>query len=330
MSKQPHDDDPTLTDGKVIDGEVIDGRIVDGDVVDGQIVGDDVTARLAALSLEIDEHPAALGEQLTATLHAIGSEVGEPPTELVDDALADAGRLRRRRYAVTAVAALAALGLSGTAVAASSWGSDGKADRLVASAPVQASPSAAPSPEVLPATAVPSSPAASPSASASASVSAVPAAPPARPGAGAPPVAAPRPAAALTVSYAGASDIGPQVGDPVTYTVAWKDGDGRFFATEANWGDDTSSAPGGAIERCSEVPSPRSGQQKFTHTWTRAGTFRAQLTVSTYDCTTYKLEKKSVPVTVIVTEKPKSPSSPEPSSPTPSSSTPTEPPSPTS
>jgi hypothetical protein len=311
VNKQPHDDDPTFTDGKVIDGEVIDGTIVDGDVVDGQLVDDDLTERLAALSLELDEHPAQLDERMTATLHGIASEAGEPSPELAEAALADAGRLRRRRYAVTAVAALAALGLSGTAVAASSWGSDQQADRLVASAPVQASPSASdPSPEVLPAEAVAPSPVASPSASASAAPEAAPAPAPARPGGAAAPE---RPAAAapLAVRFVSASNNAPVDGDTVTYRVSWSDGDGRFFGTEATWGSNGSATSGGAVDRCSEVPSKRAGTATFRHTWSKPGPHRVRLTVLTYDCASGgDLEKKSAVVTVVVKARPSPPPPP--------------------
>jgi hypothetical protein len=336
VTTQPHDDDPTFTDDTVIDGEVIDGEIVDGevggghraradvfdaDVTDDRFAGDPaddtVTARLAALSAEIDEHPAVLGAPISAALHSIADEAGSPPAEVLEAAVAEGGRLRRRRYAVTAVTALAVLGLSGTAVAATGWDDGGKTDRLVTADPAAppAAQSADPVPSVLAEATTPAGPA--PSATVpGAPRGAAPAVVPARPAA---PGAAPA-AAALTAGYAGADNTSPRVGDIVTYTVSWADGDGRFYATEAVWGNDGSSASGGVMQRCSEVPSKRSGEKRLAHKWTKSGPQRVQLTIDTYDCTTYTLEKKSVWVTVNVADAPRP--SPKPT-PTPSSPSPT-------
>jgi hypothetical protein len=349
VTTQPHDDDPRLTDDTVIDGEVIDGEIVedelaghhrahadvvDADVTDDRFAGDPlddrVTARLAALSAEIDGHPAVLGAPISAVLHSIADEAGSPPAEVLEAAVAEGGRLRRRRYAVTAVAALAVLGLSGTAVAATGWDDGGKTDRLVTAGPA-ASPAAQspePVPSILAETTTPARPA--PSATVpGAPRGSAPAVVPARPAAPARPAgpAAPAPAAAaLSVRYVGADDTSPKVGDTVTYTVSWADGDGRFYATEAVWGNDGSSASGGVMQRCSEVPSKRSGQKRLAHRWTKSGPQRVQLTVDTYDCTTYTLEKKSVWVTVNVAGAPKPPSpEPTPTDPSPSVSASTDP-----
>ena len=308
MSIRPDDDDPTIADGKVIDGEVIDSSIVDTPTAD-----DELTARLRALSMEIDDSPAELGEQTTATLHALAAEAGDPPADLHHAVLAGARRTRRRRYAVTGMTALAVLAISGTVVASVSRASDQGTDRLTAAAPV--------SPMPLPTTdSVIAPPADAPSLTPSASVSAsaghgaVPGAVPARPGA---PAGPGRPAPAPTTTKPQApppaplkvtvitSNTSPTVGQPVTFRLYWEDGDGRFAGTSADW-DEQSDQPGGgsaAIERGCK-PAPGNGVTELQHTFTTAGHHQVKLELLTYDCRSPRLESVMTVVPIEVSPGP--------------------------
>jgi hypothetical protein len=303
------DDDPTIADGLVIDGEVIDSTIVDAPSAD-----DEMTARLHALSMEIDDSPAELGEQTTATLHALAAEAGDPPADLHDVVLAGAQRTRRRRYAMTGMTALAVLAISGTVVAQVGRASDQGTDRLVAAAPRSPAPlpttdSITAPPAATPSRVRPASPAASASIAGIPGIVPAPARPAPAPGTTKPQGPPPAP---LTAS------VSPQsaeaaVGETVTFTVSWKDGDGRYGGSSAAFGDGDVGSGSAVIKRCKEVPSPRTGSVSFDHAWKNPGTYTVTLTVSTYDCATYDLEQRTLTVEVIVPS-PTPPTEPSPTS----------------
>jgi hypothetical protein len=327
--KQPFDDEPTLTDGKVIDGEIVDGEVIED--LDTQVIqGDDLTARLREMSLGIDEPPAELGEERTATLHALAAAAGNPPVDLGDSVVAQAGRARRRRYVITATAAVLALALSGTAVAARNWGDD-STDRLVSAAPQSAEPStgADGTPSVLPSGATSSRSAApTPLAGTDTAVDAVAGVGPlpdqagngsgagsgSGSGAGAgsgsgsggtpstPPSPRPTqgpPAAPLQVQLSPAGTVTTRVGQKVVFVMTWNDGDGRLRGTSADWGDATPGTGGAAEERCSQVPLAGSGEEKLSHTWNNPGRYTVLLTLSTVNCQGV-VEEREFQVTVNV------------------------------
>jgi hypothetical protein len=329
--QQPFDERPTLTDGKIIDGEIVDGEVIedlDTQVIhlDTDDVGEDATAGLRTFSMEIDDPPTELGEERAATLHALAAAAGEPPADLRGEAMAEAHRVRRRRYVVTAVTVLALLGLSGTALA-TGWGSD-KTDRLVTASPGTGDPA----PAVLP-TEVTSTPRASLVPGADTAVDAVAGAPGATAtpggtapgsGAGAPatgggvkPVPTPTPGktqgpppAPLSVTLASEDPVTAEVGQTVEFTVTWDDGDGRRAGANVDWADGSDPGSSAEINRCSQVPSPRSGAEHFSHKWAEAKTYTVTFSVSTHNCSTYALETRSVTVTVVVTDPAPSPSPP--------------------
>jgi hypothetical protein len=304
------DDDPTIANGKVIDGEVIDSSIVDTPTVD-----DELTARLRALSMEIDDSPAELGEQTTATLHALAAEAGDPPPDLHHAVLVGAQRARRRRYAVTGLTALAVLAISGTVVASVSRASDQGTDRLTAAAPHSAMPLPTTDSVIAPPADAPSltpSGSASPSAVASASASGVPGVPGLAPvGPGAPaapgrPAPAPsgtktgRPPAPLRVTVVTVPTSATK-GDVVSFRMYWDDGDGRFGGTSADWNDGSTGEGGGSavIERgCKSGPGK--GVTELQHKFDTVGSFDVVLRLSTYNCTNYKLETATTTVHVDV------------------------------
>jgi hypothetical protein len=306
VSIRPDDDDPTIADGKVIDGEVIDSSIVDTPTPTAD--DDELTARLRALSMEIDDSPAELGEQTTATLHALAAEAGDPPADLHHAVLAGAQRTRRRRYAVTGMTALAVLAISGTVVASVGRASDAPQSPmpLPTTDSVIAPPADAPS--------MTPSGSASPSAVASGSAPGAPAVVPARPGA---PTGPGRPAPAPTGTKTQApppaplkvtvitSNTRPTVGQPVTFRLYWTDGDGRFAGTSADW-DEQSDQPGGgnaAIERGCK-PAPGNGVTELQHTFTTAGPHKVKLELLTYNCHNYRLESVLTVVPVEVSPAP--------------------------
>lgn len=328
MTYRP-DDEPTFTGGRVIEGEL----------VEPPLPGDELTERLEALSREIDEQPPPeQGAEISASLHALAGEAGSPPVGLEHAVIAGARRARRRRLAVTGIAALAVLTFSATAVTARSWGSD-ETDRLVATAPTaDASPTTDPilaPPLVLPSSRV--TPGAGPSASGSPSgspVQGVPGAPPVSgapvtgpagpPGAPAPrPPAspgtttkpAPPPAPLSVIVYV--DDETPDVGQTVTFTFRWSDGDGRFGGTTAEWGDGQ-TGPGGdaAIDRCTQVPSPGSGTTSLSHVFDKAGTYKPKLSLSTYDCKTHRLSETVWLTPTVTVTAPPAPTGPPASPPT--------------
>jgi hypothetical protein len=318
VSIRPDDDDPTIADGKVLDGKVIDGEVIDSAIVDAPLSDDELTARLRALSMEIDDSPAELGEQTTATLHALAAEAGDPPADLHEAVLVGAQRMRRRRYAVTGMTALAVLAISGTVVASVSRASDQGTDRLVAAAPHSASPLPTTDSVIAPPALAPSTLAPTPSASVSGAVSV-------RPTQSSSETQRPR-SAPLVVSVSPGRSVVTE-GKTVTFTVRWKDGDGRFAGSTAVFEGASTGGGAAAIERCHEVPSPRSGSVSFRHKWNDAGTHKATFTVSTYDCATSTLEQRTVTATVTVEPVPSSPPPTSPSAtPSPSSSPATPPP----
>jgi hypothetical protein len=302
------DDDPTIADGKVIDGEVIDSSIVDTPTTD-----DELTARLRALSMEIDDSPAELGEQTTATLHALAAEAGDPPADLHHTVLVGAQRARRRRYAVTGLTALAVLAISGTVVASVSRASDGT-DRLTAAAPHSAMPLPTTDSVIAPPADAPSlTPSGSASPSVVASASGLPGLPgvapagpgaPAAPGRPAPapsgtktqgPPAAPLKVTVITVPTSATK------GDVVSFRMYWDDGDGRFGGTSAEWNDGSPGESGGSavIERgCKSGPGK--GVTELQHKFDTVGSFEVVLRLSTYNCTNYKLETVTTTVHVDV------------------------------
>jgi hypothetical protein len=135
-----------------------------------------------------------------------------------------------------------------------------------------------------------------------------------------------KPAALLEITGTAVSDQAPLVGQEVFFTVNWSDGDGRYFGSGAEWGDQTPGGSAGSIDRCGEVPSPRHGSARMSHTWNNAGTYNVKLSVSTYDCKTYTLETREVIVKITVSDPPPPPTDPPPSSPPPSSPPPASPP----
>jgi hypothetical protein len=313
------DDDPTITDGRVIEGEL----------VEPPLPGDELTERLEALSREIDDQqPAELGPQLTTTLRSLAAEAGIPSVDLEHNVRAGARRARRRRLAVTGITALAVLTFSATAVTARSWGSD-ETDRLVAAAPPtsEASPTSEPilaPPLVLPSARV--TPSATPSPAVSGvTVSRAPgsaSAPPAGSPAGAPAPAPakpgkttkPRPPAAPLTVAVQPGDTTAQAGREVTFVFRWSDGDGRFGGTSADWGDASPGSGGDAVvERCNQVPSPRSGTTSLSHVFDRPGTYTVTLRLSTYVCNTYAPEERTLTRTVTVTAPPEQTPPPSPS-----------------
>ncbi|MDQ1675699.1 MAG: hypothetical protein QOC93_843 [Actinomycetota bacterium] len=313
MSIRP-DDDPTIADGLVIDGEVIDSTIVDAPSAD-----DEMTARLHALSMEIDDSPAELGEQTTATLHALAAEAGDPPADLHDVVLAGAQRTRRRRYAMTGMTALAVLAISGTVVAQVGRASDQGTDRLVAAAPRSPAPlpttdSITAPPAATPSRVRPASPAASASIAGIPGIVPAPARPAPAPGTTKPQGPPPAP---LSVTIR-VSDMSPRVGDDVTFTFEWHDADGRLLGTSADWGNASGGSGDAAMERPCKATG--SGTTALTHHWDKAGTYQVTLDLSTYDCTRFGTETISRTVTIVVSDAP-SPS-PTPTTPSPTDTTP--------
>lgn len=91
------------------------------------------------------------------------------------------------------------------------------------------------------------------------------------------------------------------VGQPVTVTVRWSDGDGVYAGDAAFFGE-----PDGlgalALSRCSgrRPAGPHAGGSHYTHTFTRPGTYHATFEIDTQSCAGGD-EQRTAAVTFVVT-----------------------------
>ncbi|NUS74550.1 MAG: hypothetical protein HOQ05_14300 [Corynebacteriales bacterium] len=116
-----------------------------------------------------------------------------------------------------------------------------------------------------------------------------------------------------------ANEANPRAGVAVTFTLRWTDGTGHYAGLSSSW-DDGSPVNNSQGAGCSggKDAFDTSGSHNLTHTYSKAGTYTADFTVTTETCDG-KTERRTVSLTIEVAAAPTPTPSPTPK---PSDSTP--------
>ncbi|HEU5034538.1 MAG TPA: hypothetical protein VFT62_07265, partial [Mycobacteriales bacterium] len=122
------------------------------------------------------------------------------------------------------------------------------------------------------------------------------------------------PAAPLEVTATGPHTA--YVGQPVSFTVRWRDGAGAFVGSSQSWGDDSGLGASRYV-RChggqTAGDGPHSGSSTESHTYQAAGTYTVVLAVVTAGCHASS-EQSAATLRLTVLPAPASSASPSPSS----------------